>query len=89
METGFANDPHSERGHFCPKNVFGYADYRILQPIEAIRQLALQAGHPVSWSGFKQQEMIHASILSHTKGDNSELAAILEAALLSTRGLTL
>ncbi len=202
METGFANDPHSERGHFCPKNVFGYTDYRILQPIEAIfaekralwledqditgkfdvthlqgihrylfqdtfpwagefrvvniskgnsmfgpalhivgaltellgklareerlrnsgqqtfvarvafylgeinaihpfregngrtqrefiRQLAVQAGHPLSWGGFKQQEMLHASILSHTKGDNSELAAILEAALLSTRGLTL
>lgn len=56
---------------------------------EFVRQLALQAGHPLSWSvvgtGFTQQQMIDASILSHTRGDNSQLAAILEAALFSTR----
>jgi cell filamentation protein len=56
---------------------------------EFIRQLALHAGHPLSWSavgtGFTQQQMIDASILSHTKGDNSALAAIIEAALFSTR----
>ena len=56
---------------------------------EFIRQLALETGHPLSWAGFTQQQMVDASILSHTKGDDSELAAILEAALLSTRGLTL
>ncbi len=56
---------------------------------EFLRQLALQAGHPLSWAGFTQQEMVDASILSHTKGDNAGLASIVEAALLSTRGLTL
>jgi cell filamentation protein len=56
---------------------------------EFIRQLALHAGHPLSWSlegtGFTQQQMIDASILSHTRGDNTQLAAIIEAALFSTR----
>jgi cell filamentation protein len=56
---------------------------------EFIRQLALHAEHPLSWSlvgtGFTQQQMIDASILSHTRGDNSQLAAIIEAALFSTR----
>jgi cell filamentation protein len=56
---------------------------------ELIRQLALHAGHPLSWSlegtGFTQQQMIDASILSHTRGDNSQLAAIIEAALFSIR----
>ena len=56
---------------------------------EFLRQLALQAGHPLSWAGFTQQEMVDASILSHTKGDNAGLASIVEAALLSTRRLTL
>ncbi len=57
---------------------------------EFIRRLALQAGHPLSWSvvgtGFTQQQMIDASIASHTRGDNTGLAAIIEAALFSTRG---
>jgi cell filamentation protein len=56
---------------------------------EFIRQLGLHAGHPLSWSlvgtGFTQQQMIDASIASHTRGDNKGLATILEAALFSTR----
>ncbi len=56
---------------------------------EFIRQLALHAGHPLSWSvvgtSFTQQQMIDASIASHTRGDNTQLAAIIEAALFSTR----
>ena len=52
---------------------------------EFIRQLALHAGHPLSWSGFTQQRMVDASILSHVKGDSSALAAILEEALYTTR----
>jgi cell filamentation protein len=56
---------------------------------EFIRQLALHAHHPLSWSlvgtGFTQQQMIDASIASHTRGDNSQLAAIIDAALFSTR----
>jgi len=52
---------------------------------ELIRQLALNAGHPLSWAGFTQDEMTEASILSHKVGDNSQLAAIIERALYSTR----
>ena len=52
---------------------------------EFIRQLALHAGHPLSWSGFTQQRMVDASILSHLKGDCTALAAILDEALYSTR----
>jgi cell filamentation protein len=49
---------------------------------EFIRQLALYASHPLSWAGFTQTEMTNASIRSHTVGDNSLLAAIIERALL-------
>ena len=52
---------------------------------EFIRQLAIAAGHPLSWAGFTQDEMVAASILSHTRGDNSALAAIMERALYANR----
>ena len=200
MDNGFGNDPHSERGHACPKNVFGYTDYRQVQLVEAvfvsrrgaqledmgvtgsfdlahlraihrflfrdvfpwagefrvvniskgnstfgpavhiagalldaleklkgegllvglgsaelarraafylgeinaihpfregngraqrefIRQLSVNASRPLSWAGFSQEAMVHASIASHMVGDNSALAAMLEAALDSTRAL--
>ncbi len=48
---------------------------------EFIRQLALNAGHPLSWANFSQQEMINASILSHTRGDNTSLAHLLAKAI--------
>jgi cell filamentation protein len=48
---------------------------------EFIRQLAVHGGHTLSWAGFTQEEMVAASILSHTRGDNSQLADILERAL--------
>jgi cell filamentation protein len=198
VESSFASDPHSERGHPCPRNFFGYTDYAALQTVETvfvlkrarqlevhgmpgrfdsahlqfihrylfqdvfpwagefrvvniskgnstfgpaihieaaladalaklkgegllvgrtahefaaraafylgeinaihpfregngrtqrefIRQLALHAEHPLSWAGFTQEQMTDASILSHTKGDSTQLAAMLEAALDSTR----
>lgn len=56
---------------------------------EFIRQLGLHAGHPLSWSvegtGFNQKQMIDASVASHLRGDNSELASIVRAALYSSR----
>lgn len=52
---------------------------------EFIRQLGIHANHTLSWAGFTQQQMTDASILSHRLGDNSKLAAIIEAALFSTR----
>ncbi len=54
---------------------------------EFIRQLAVHAGHPLSWAGFTQQAMIDASIASHTRGDNAQLATIMEAALFSSRAM--
>ncbi len=48
---------------------------------EFVRQLALAAGHPLSWAGFTQEEMVAASIQSHMRGDNSQLASLLERAL--------
>lgn len=51
---------------------------------EFIRQLALSAGHPLSWAGFTQQQMTDASIAS-MRGDYTALAAIIEAALYSSR----
>ena len=52
---------------------------------EFIRQLGVHAGHPLSWAGFTQDEMVAASILSHTRGDSSALAGIIERALYSSR----
>jgi cell filamentation protein len=49
---------------------------------EFIRQLALNAGHTLSWAGFSLDENIEASILSHTRGDNSGLATIIERAIM-------
>jgi cell filamentation protein len=51
---------------------------------EFIRQLALSAGHPLSWAGFTRQEMTDASIAS-MRGDYTDLAAIIDAALYSSR----
>jgi cell filamentation protein len=48
---------------------------------EFIRQLGLSAGHPLSWAGFTQEQMVAASILSHTRGDNAELATIIETSI--------
>jgi len=52
---------------------------------EFIRQLGWLAGHLLSWAGFTQEQMTDASIASHLRGDHSGLAAIIEAALLSSR----
>lgn len=52
---------------------------------EFIRQLAVHVGHPLSWAGFGQQQMVDASIASHVRGDNAGLAAIIEAALYASR----
>ncbi len=51
---------------------------------ELIRQLAAQAGHTISWAGFTQEQIVVASILSHTRGDNTELASIIGAAIVPT-----
>jgi cell filamentation protein len=53
---------------------------------EFIRQLALDAGQGISWAGFTQEQMVAASILSHTRGDCSLLTAILRVAIVSPRG---
>ncbi len=49
---------------------------------EFIRQVAAKAGHTLSWAGFTQEQMVRASILSHTRGDHRELASIIKAAIV-------
>jgi len=52
---------------------------------EFLRQLALAADYRLSWAGYSQREVVDASIASHMRGDNTGLAAIIEAAHLSSR----
>jgi cell filamentation protein len=48
---------------------------------EFLRQLALQAGHRLAWRRLVEHENTAASILSHTRGDNSGLVSIIQTAL--------
>jgi len=48
---------------------------------EFLRQLGVQAGHRLSWVDLDEQAKKEASILSHTRRDNSGLERILEGAL--------
>jgi cell filamentation protein len=52
---------------------------------EFLRQLAQQAGHTISWAGISQAENVAASIASHTSGDNSGLARIVQTAIVDSR----
>ena len=80
---------------FAQRAAFSLGEINAIHPLregngrtqrEFIRQLAEQAGHPLSWAGFTQQAMLVASIQSPVQGDNAGLAGILERALLSNRG---
>jgi cell filamentation protein len=51
---------------------------------EFIRQLAAKAGHKLSWGALTREENTVASVLSHTRGDHSGLATIIEAAIAQT-----
>jgi cell filamentation protein len=82
--------------NFCIRAAFYLGEINAIHPFregngrtqrEFIRQLALSAGHPLSWAGLTQQEMVDASIASMV-GDYSSLAAIIEAALYSSRDRT-
>jgi len=53
---------------------------------EFVRQLALQAGHKISWGGISQAQNVEASIASHTSGDNSGLARIIQIAIVESPG---
>jgi cell filamentation protein len=48
---------------------------------EFIAQLALQAGHPIDWTGITQSEMVHASIAAYNS-DAAELARLIRRALV-------
>jgi cell filamentation protein len=81
---------------FAPRAAFYLGEINAIHPFregngrtqrEFIRQLALQAGHLLSWAGFGEEQNTAASILSHTRGDNSGLAVLIEAAI--TRAATL
>ena len=51
---------------------------------EFIRLLAANAGYTLSWAGISPADNLAASIASHTRGDNSGLAAMLAAAIIET-----
>ncbi len=48
---------------------------------EFIAQLALEAGHPVDWTGISQTEMVDASIAAYN-GDASGLARLIRRSLV-------
>jgi cell filamentation protein len=81
-----------ERKNFAARAAYYLGEINAIHPFregngrtqrEFIRQLAVQADHSLSWAGFTQQEMVVASIASHTRADYSLLAGILERALLA------
>ena len=66
-------DPHA----FAARAAFYLGEINAVHPFregngrtqrEFLRQLAVHAGHTISWAGFTQEEMTKASILSHTRG---------------------
>jgi len=82
-----------DRVRFAQRSAYYLGEINAIHPFregngrtqrEFIRQLALNAGHTLSWAGFSQEENIAASVLSHTRGDNSGLATIIEAAIAQT-----
>ena len=85
---GLRADPFAQRAAFYLGEINAVHPFREgngRTQREFVRQLAEQAGHTISWEGFTQEGMVLASILSHTKGDNSELASIIRAAIVEAR----
>lgn len=54
---------------------------------EFLRQLAVDAGHKLSWADLQQEENTAASILSHTRGDHSGLERLLLSCLRIPLGI--
>ncbi|HEV8146664.1 MAG TPA: Fic family protein [Bryobacteraceae bacterium] len=48
---------------------------------EFFRELALEAGHTLRWRRVERDEMITASSVSSTRGDNSHLARLIRACM--------
>jgi cell filamentation protein len=48
---------------------------------EFIRQLAAEAGHRINWSRVTREQMVGASIESHSHGRNTALAALILSAV--------
>jgi cell filamentation protein len=75
-----------DRSKFAPRAAYYLGEINAIHPFregngrtqrEFIRQLALNAGYTLSWAGFSQEQNVAASVLSHTRGDNSGLATII------------
>jgi len=49
---------------------------------EFVRELALQAGHTLEWTRITREQMYSTSKLSFERGDSSELAAIVNIAIV-------
>jgi cell filamentation protein len=80
-----------DRPTFCRRAAFYLGEINAVHPFregngrtqrEFIRQLAANAGYTLSWAGVSPADNLAASIASHTRGDNSGLAAILQAAII-------
>jgi cell filamentation protein len=52
---------------------------------EFIRQLAAEAGHRINWSCVSQEQMVEASIKSHSLGKNDAFAALILSAMKPAR----
>jgi len=82
-----------DRPTFCQRAAFYLGEINAVHPFregngrtqrEFIRQLAANAGYTLSWAGISPADNLAASIASHARGDNSGLAAILEASIIET-----
>jgi cell filamentation protein len=82
-----------DRLTFCQRAAFYLGEINAVHPFregngrtqrEFIRQLAANAGYTLSWAGISPADNLAASIASHTRGDNSGLAAMLAAAIIET-----
>jgi cell filamentation protein len=52
---------------------------------EFIRQLAAEAGHRINWSRIGREQMVAASIESHSLGKNDAFAALILSAMNPVR----
>jgi cell filamentation protein len=81
------------RGQFAQRAAYYLGEINAVHPFregngrtqrEFIRLLGARTGHRLSWKTLTKEENVAASILSHTRLDNSGLATIIEAAILKT-----
>ncbi len=79
------------RQKFVERAAFYFGELNAIHPFregngrtqrEFIRQLGRHCGFLIAWEGISKEENVVASVLSHTRGDNSGLAAILNRVIV-------